>query len=115
VARLGRRYVRVATDAGASVQAAAMRPGNNSKPDPLLAARQQYELAQLAVKRERVEKAYASWQSLNERFAGLRGAIAGYRGKVVPYVLGALDLAGLVVVLDQLGVNVADLKTMVGM
>src|SRR4051794_41163983 len=80
VGRLERRYAKVATEAGATVKE--MKLGN-SKPDPLLAARQQYELAQLAVRRERVEKSYASWQSLCERFAAFRGRLAGYRGRAL--------------------------------
>src|SRR4051794_30384471 len=113
VARLERRYARVAADADALLKASAVRPGNG-RSDPLLCARQQYELACLAVKRERVEHRYTSWQSFSERFAAFRGRLAGYRGKVVPYVFGALDVAFVLVILDQAGLGVEQVRAWLG-
>ena len=81
----------------------------------MASAKRSIKTVGLVVKRDRVEKSYASWQALSERFAAFRAALAGYRGKVLPYVFGVLDVAGLVVLLDRFGVDVNELKTMAGM
>jgi len=106
VARLEKRYGRVATEADALVKASQTRGGTIGRPDPLVGARQQYQLARLAMKRERVEARYASWLSFSERFAAFRGRLAGFKGKLVPYVVGAADVAGVVVALQKFGVDV---------
>ena len=115
VKRLERRYVRVAAEADALLKLSGQRAGHNSKADPFTAARQQFELARLALKRDRVEGRYAAWQSFSEKFAGLRGRLLRYKGKVAPYLGGALDVAGALLALDQVGVGLAQLKALLGL
>ena len=115
VKRLEKRYTRIAADADRLLKATATRGGNNNRPDAILAAKQQYELAQLALKRDRLEGRYGRWQSFSERFAGFRGRLACYRGRLVPYLFGLADVAAAVVVLDRLGVGVSDIRSMIGM
>jgi hypothetical protein len=112
VARLEKRYARVAAEADALLKASSYRGGNCHRPDPLAAARQQYDLAEIARKRDRVEGRYTAWQGRSERLAYFRGRLRGYRGKLVPYVVGLLDLSGVVVLLNNLGVDLTPLTEM---
>ena len=83
--------------------------GNGSRFDPLVTARQQFALAVVATKRDRVEERYSAWQSFAERFAQFRRRLAGFRGKAVPYVGGVLDVAFVVVV----GMTLGSLSTLI--
>lgn len=112
---LERRFVRVAAAADELSRQVAQRPGNANKPDVLVTAKQQYELACLAVKRDRVEQRYTAWQSLTEKVARLRTGLTGYQGKLLPYLLGVCDVAGVMVMLDRFGVRLADLPGMFGL
>jgi hypothetical protein len=114
VARLERRYIAVTAQADDLLKTSAVRGGNN-RSDPFVAVRQQYELAQLAMKRERVESRYASWQLLSDRFAKFRAALSGYKGKLVPYLVGVLDIVAILVLLDQLGIGVEQVKALLGL
>jgi hypothetical protein len=114
VARLERRYIHVSALADDLLKKTAVRGGNN-RADPFVAVRQQYELAQLAMKRERVENRYASWQSLSDRFAKLRAALSGYKGKLLPYLVGVVDVVALVVMLDQFGFGVEQVKALLNL
>lgn len=114
VRRLERRYVRVAGDADALLKQAP-RGGTTNRQDALVAAKHQYALAQVALKRDTVEARYTRWQAAAERFAAVRRALAGYRGKAVPYAVGMLDVVAAVAVLDQYGVGVAQLKALLGL
>jgi hypothetical protein len=114
VRRLERKFTTVAGEADKLLKQQSYRGGNSSRPDPYLAAKQQYALAQLAIKRDRTEGRYDSWQGFSERFGHFRRRLSGYRGKTVPYVLGVLDVVALTVVLDRFGFGLADLKTMLG-
>lgn len=111
VARLERRFVRVAAAADALLKQANVRGGNN-RADPFVALRQQHQLTQLALKRDRVESRYASWQALSERFARFRARLFGYKGKVLPYLVGALDVVAAVAALDHFGVGLEQVKAL---
>jgi hypothetical protein len=113
VGRLERRFSAVAAAADVLLKQTAYRSGNG-RPDPCVVAKNQYELARLAMKRDRIEERYTSWQSFAERFGRFRGRLSGYRGKVVPYVFGAADIAAVMVAIERFGVGVADLKAMLG-
>jgi hypothetical protein len=113
VARLERRFTAVAAEADALVKQTAFRGGNCSRADPYQVAKQQLALAHLAIKRDRVEERYTAWQGFSERFGYFRRRLSGYRGKVLPYLFGGLDVAAGLVVMDHFGV-VADLRAMLG-
>jgi hypothetical protein len=114
VRRLERRYTSVAAQADALVKQGSYRSGNGSRPDPYQVAKQQFELARLAMKRDRLEDRYGSWQRFSERFGRLRGRLGGYRGRVLPYLVGAIDVAGIMVTLSYAGIGVSELRTMLG-
>jgi hypothetical protein len=114
VRRLERRFTAVAAAADALLKQTSYRSGNG-RPDPYAVAKNQFELARLAMRRDRLEDRYTSWQGFAERFGRLRRRLFGYRGKVLPYVFGALDVAAAMAVMDLYGIGVTQLKAMVGM
>jgi hypothetical protein len=111
VGRLERRFIKVAAQADALLKQSHVRTGNN-RADPFVALRQQHQLTQLALKRDRVESRYAAWQSFTEAFARLRAGLFGYKGKVLPYAVGALDVALVFVALDKLNISVEQVKAL---
>jgi hypothetical protein len=113
-ARLEKRYARTAAAADALVKESGTRGGTN-RADPYRSARQQYELALLALKRDRLEGRYNRWQAVSERFGRLRGRLGGYRGRVLPYLAGLVDVAGLVVVLERFEVGLTEVRALLGM
>ena len=114
VSSLEKRYARVATEADTLLKQVAMRPGNSNRVDPLVSARQQFDLAVVATKRAEVEDRYSAWQSFTERFAQFRRRLAGFQGRVMPYLGGVLDVVFVVVLLDWLGVGVTEVKSLLG-
>ena len=114
VGRLERRFIKVAAQADALLKQSAVRGGNN-RADPFVALRHNYQLTQLALKRDRVEGRYAAWQAFSEGFARFRGRLSGFKGKALPYLIGALDVAAVVAALDHYGVGVEQVKALLGL
>ncbi len=98
-----RKYMRLARATDELCKAQAQRPGNNSKPDPYAAARAAYLLGQAVERRERLEARYCAWQKTAERLNGLIAAVRNWRGRRLPYVVGALDVLFVLGALDYLG------------
>jgi hypothetical protein len=103
VASLERKYVKVARTTDALFKAQPPRPGNAGKPDPYAAARQAYQFGQAVERRERVEARYVAWQKVADRFGALVGAVRGWKGRKLPYVVGVLDVLLVLGTLDYLG------------
>ena len=103
VASLERKYVRVARSTDELLRAQPMKPGNGNKPDPYATARQAYLLGQAVERRERVEARYCAWQKFAERYGALVAAVRGWKGRKLPYVVGALDVLLALGTLDYLG------------
>jgi hypothetical protein len=114
VRRLERRFTAVVAEADTLLKKGSYRPGNGSRPDPYEAAKQQFELASLAMKRDRIEERYTAWESFSDRFGRLRGRLSGYRGKVLPYLVGALDVAIIMLALNHVGIDVSQLRSLLG-
>jgi hypothetical protein len=103
VARLERAYVRAATMADAVLRKVGYKDGNGGRPDPLQAAKRQYQLARLAEKRDAVEARYASWQHRADRLAALRGRLFGWKGRLLPYFFGVIDVAVVLAAVEMFG------------
>jgi hypothetical protein len=104
VASLEKKYTRVAQEADALVRQPSYREGNSGRlADPYVAAKRQYQLGQLAQKRDRVEARYASWQDRTDRFGKFIGRVRNWRGRKLPYTFGVLDFAGALALIDYLG------------
>ncbi|HKI31892.1 MAG TPA: hypothetical protein VKA46_08485 [Gemmataceae bacterium] len=103
VAALERKYVKIARTTDELLKAQPLKPGNTSKPDPYAAARQAYLLGQAVERRERLEARYCACQKLGERFTALVAAVRGWKGRKLPYVVGALDVLLVFGALDYFG------------
>jgi hypothetical protein len=101
VAALERRYARAASDADEKLRkSAVVKDGNGARADPVLVAKRQYELGQAALKREAVEARYARWQTLSEKLDRTVAGLRRWKGRLVPYALGVLDVALALAALD---------------
>jgi hypothetical protein len=103
-ASLEKKYARVAKEADALVRQPSYREGNSGRlSDPYAAAKRQYQLGQLAQKRDRLEARYASWQDFTDRFGKFLGRLRNWKGRKLPYTFGVLDVAGALALVDYLG------------
>jgi hypothetical protein len=103
VRALEKKYTRIASEADELLRKGQFRCGNGNRQDPYQNARQQYQLALLAEKRERTEARYTAWQGRAERLAKLRARVRGWKGRKLPYTLGVLDVVGTLALIDYLG------------
>src|SRR5262245_14113327 len=101
--RLEKRFVRTAAAADELVRAGGTRGGTSNRADPYVAAKHQYELAKLALKRDAVEARYTRWQARSERLGHWLARLRGWKGRLVPYTFGVLDVAGALVAVEYLG------------
>ena len=103
VAALEKKYVRTARATDELFRAQPARPGNASKPDPYSTARQAYQLGQ-AVERARARRGpLLRLAEAAERFGALVTAVRAWKGRKLPYVVGALDVLFVLGALDYLG------------
>jgi hypothetical protein len=103
VARLERKYSGAALAAEELLREPLRKGGNSAKPDACREAKRQYQLGLLVQKRDRLESKYGAWQELAEKFGRLGAAVQGWKGKTLPYAVGALDVALLLFVIDYVG------------
>jgi hypothetical protein len=103
VKALEKKFGRVAKEADALVKQPSFREGNSNRIDPYVVAKRQYLLGLLAQKRDRVEAKYAAWQIFSEKFGRFVGRVQGWKGRKLPYTLGAVDVAFVLGVIDYLG------------
>jgi len=101
---LEKRFVRISRQADDLIRQP-YRAGNSNRADACDAARRQYQLALVATRRERVEKQYNRWQSRAERVAKWLSALRRWKGRKLPYTLGALDVMGLMALIDYCGAD----------
>jgi hypothetical protein len=112
---LEQRYIQVSAEADALLKQASTKGGNTNKPDPYQAARQQYELALVVMRRDDVERAYMWWQGAAERFGSWVSGLLSYKGRVLPYLMGVVDVAAVVFVLAWLKLGLPQLQALVGL
>jgi len=103
VAALEKKYIRIARATDELLKTSAQKPGNNTKPDPYAAARASYLLGQAVERRERLETLYCAWQKAAEGLKNAIGTLRGWKGRKLPYVIGALDVLMILGALDYLG------------
>jgi hypothetical protein len=109
VARLERKYGRIAKQAQQVALEPAFKPG--ARLDPCQIAKRQYVLGLLVQKRDKVESKVHAWQAFADRFKGTTARVKGWKGKKLPYTFGAVDVSCLLYAVDYAGlgrhVNVA--------
>jgi hypothetical protein len=79
------------------------RPGNANHDFALVAAKRQYELGQLVLKRDALETKYLRRQARSDAVDAVLGRTLGWKGRLVPYLLGVADVALVLTALHYLG------------
>jgi hypothetical protein len=105
VARLERKYARVAGAADVLVRQPVLREGNSNKSDPCQLAKRQFLLGSLVQKRDRIEAKHVAWQQCSDTFGRLIAGLRDWKGKKLPYTLGVLDVSCVLYLIDYLGVG----------
>ena len=80
------------------------REGNSNRVNQARAAQRQYLLGQMVQKKERLESKNYFWQNMSDKLARALDKLRNWKGKKLPYTLGALDVWLLFYLLDQFGV-----------
>jgi hypothetical protein len=102
---LGKAYSRLAEVVQKRLREALAKQGNSSKPDICQLARIQFELGALVARRDRLEAKHFAWQHWAEKLARWTNTLSTWKGKKLPYTLGAVDLWLIFSVIDTLGVG----------
>ncbi len=104
-AGLGRAYSKLAEAVQKRLRETLFKPGNGSKPDPCQLAKVQFELGSLVAQRDKVEAKHFAWQAWAEKLNRWVNTLSTWKGKKLPYTLGAVDLWLLLSAIDTLGVG----------
>jgi hypothetical protein len=94
-ASLEKRFSRLAAQVAKLAHGAALKPGNgNGSRDDFAAqsAKRQFELGQLASRRDRLEAKHFFWQSWADRLTRAVDRVRNWKGQKLPYTMGALDI-----------------------
>lgn len=102
-ARVERKFVKAAKVADLAAIQAAVRPGNGKSADPLTVARRQYELGKFVQTRDHYGERYVVWQGQADRLGNVLYRLTRAKGRAMPYLLGATDIALVLVALHLLG------------
>ena len=100
---LERKYARVAREVDGLLKQPAYRDGNSNRLDPLAAARRGYVLGLMVQKRDQVEAKFMTWQRQADRFKRDVAHVQSWKGKTLPYTLGAVDIACVLGLIDHFG------------
>ncbi|MCC6421043.1 MAG: hypothetical protein IT429_22630 [Gemmataceae bacterium] len=101
---LEKRYTKVLKEANTLLHGPP-KEGNSSRSDPYQSAKRTYQLAILAQKKESLEAAHCKWQLRAEGVGRLLERVRGWKGRKLPYVLGALDTVGVLYALEYAGLG----------
>lgn len=102
---LERKFVRLAADVDKLLKEGDVKPGNKSMADPCLVAKRMLALGALVEKRDRVEAKYFVWQRWTDRLTKWVNGLREWKGKKLPYTLGAVDVWMLMCLVDYLGLG----------
>jgi hypothetical protein len=97
---LERKYVRLAKEVNALPRESCFKEGNSSRHDPFQAAKRQYLLGVLVERKDRLEARHHRWAQRVERLTRLIHKLQGWKGRLVPYALGAIDIVTTMCTLD---------------
>src|SRR4051812_41378723 len=78
-------------DTRAALTAVPLLQGNANRPDPIDEARKRRKVDAAVTKLQLLEDRYVRWQERADALKGALTALVRYRGKVSPYLLGAVD------------------------
>lgn len=101
---LERKFVRLAASVTQLLRETEFKPGNG-KADPCATAKRTLALGQLVEKRDHVEAKYFTWQRWTDRLTKWVGALSDWKGKKLPYTMGAIDIWMMFGLVDYFGVG----------
>jgi hypothetical protein len=104
-AGLGRAYSRIAEAVQKRLRDTVAKQMSSSKPDICQLAKVQFELGAMVARRDRLEAKHFAWQSWAESLARWTNTLSTWKGKKLPYTLGAVDLWLALSAIDALGVG----------
>src|SRR5688572_28872405 len=102
-ASLGHRYARVVLECDRLANQQLFKEGNSNRIDACKNARRQYELGQLVSKGERLESKHFRWQLLADKLNRWLTRLRAWKGRKIPYTLGAVDVWLVMSLMDKLG------------
>lgn len=79
------------------------KEGNSSKPNACKAAQRQYLLGLMAQRKDRIEAKHFAWLNRADNLARFIDCLRHWKGKKLPYSLGALDVWLFLCLIDDLG------------
>ena len=97
---LERKFAAVARAVNQLARQPELKPGNSNKVDVCQSAKRAFQLGQLVARRDRIESRHFAWQRWSDRFTCWVTAVRAWKGKKLPYTLGALDVWLLLYVID---------------
>jgi hypothetical protein len=102
---LERKFTRVSAAVDQLLRAPDHKAGNSNKIDPCASAKRTLMLGQMVHQRDRVEAKYFAWQRAADRVTHWIQAVREWKGKKLPYTLGAVDVWMLLSLVDYFGVG----------
>lgn len=102
-----RRANKLASKLAASNKEVSQLVTVSSETDPLTRARQQHRLGGVLQQNDVLESRHKKARDRYEYLASWQDWTRKLRGRKAPYVVGCLDTAGLLVVLDHVGVSIS--------
>jgi hypothetical protein len=100
---LERRYAQLAKQVAAAARDVPHKEGNSSRFDPFQAAKRTYQLGLLVERRDRLEELHHRWALRVERLNRWTARLRHWKGRLVPYALGAVDVLTMLCALDYFG------------
>ncbi len=101
---LEKKYTRVLKEAN-SLLHGPQKEGNSSRTDPYQAAKRTCLLGALAQRKERLETSHYRWQTRAEKVERLTARLRSWKGRKLPYVLGAFDTMMALCALEYFGLG----------
>ena len=102
---LERKFIRTAAAVDAMLRHPDVKPGNSNKADPCVSAKRMLMLGQLVDQRDRVEAKHFAWQRWADRLTRWVDTVGDWKGKKLPYTMGAVDVWMVLCLIDYFGVG----------
>jgi hypothetical protein len=102
---LERKYSAVLKQANTLLREPLPREGNSGRSDTYQTAKRNFQLGALAYRKEMLEARHAAWQGRADRLGRVIQRFRAWKGRKLPYVLGALDTVSVLCGLEYLGLG----------
>jgi len=103
--RLETKFSRLCVQVSGLASEASIRPGNGNRPDAIQSARRMFELGKLVQKRDALEGRLLSRMKVAEKLGHWLNRLRAWKGKKLPYTLGALDIWLVLSAIDMAGMS----------